>query len=81
MYIVKRDNLTSVNSLKPPIRPLIAALLHQAEETIPRITKPTNANSVQQDSVEFANIKRDLVNVIGNMSYKNRRVQDEVSRA
>ncbi|CAG8469546.1 6007_t:CDS:10 [Paraglomus occultum] len=54
------------------------SLLRQAEETIPRITKPIKANSAQQDSGEFANVKRDLVNVIANMSYKNRRVQDEV---
>ena len=67
-----------MNSLKLPIHSLIAALLRHAEESIPRISKATNANSVQQNSGEFANIKRDLVNVIGNMSYKNQRVQDEV---
>ncbi|CAG8738829.1 1283_t:CDS:2, partial [Acaulospora morrowiae] len=60
------------------------ALLLQADKTLPRVTKAIStsvlASKSQNGVAGFSYIKRDIVKVIGNMSFENKTVQDEVRK-
>ncbi|CAG8465761.1 12145_t:CDS:2 [Acaulospora colombiana] len=55
------------------------SLLFQADQTLPRVTKAVSTFPNSQDGATgFSYIKRNIVKVIGNMSFENKIVQDEV---
>ncbi|RHZ79030.1 hypothetical protein Glove_152g14 [Diversispora epigaea] len=61
----------------------VISLLIQADKTLPRITKAISssiAQNLQNGMTGFSHIKREIIKIIGNMSYENKIVQEEVRK-
>ncbi|CAG8590089.1 6698_t:CDS:10 [Diversispora eburnea] len=58
-------------------------LLIQADKTLPRVTKAISSSitqNLQNGITGFSHIKREIIKIIGNMSYENKIVQEEVRK-